>query len=235
MSSPAPTEDEEALRQWVASQFWFHQLDLGGGVVTPGIVPLATLRRQADIYFRDGIAGRSVLDIGCWDGFNSFEAARRGASRVLATDHFVWNPWTEAGDRHVGNRECFELARRRLAPSVEAMDIDVMDISPEAVGRFDVVLFCGVFYHLRHPFLGLEKAASACLDRLVVETHVDALDVDRPAMIFYPGAELNRDISNWWGPNAACVEAMLRDLGFSNVGTVPNPVLPDRAIFLAQR
>jgi tRNA (mo5U34)-methyltransferase len=77
---------------------------------------------------------------------------------------------------------------------------------------------------MRHPLLALERAASACTGTLVVETVLDAMDVARPAMIFYPDAELKNDPSNWWGPNRLCVEAMLRDLGFKQIRFTPTPI-----------
>jgi tRNA (mo5U34)-methyltransferase len=216
------------MRDQIPTLPWFHQIDLGGGVVTPGKIPQRVLKAQADVYFKDGVAGKTVLDIGCWDGFNSFEAKRRGATRVLATDHYAWSPqcW--------GSRQSFETARAALELDVEAMDIELNDISPERVGTFDVVLFLGVFYHLRHPFLGLEKAASVCSGTIIVETHLDAWFSFRPAMVFYPTTELRGDGSNWWGPNKACVLAMLRDLGFT-AEFVRHPTSFRRGIFFGRR
>ena len=179
----------------------------------------------------DGVTltGKRFLDIGCIDGFYSFEAHKRGAKRVLATDHFVWN----ADARY---REAFDIARARVAPAVEVMDIDVFDLTPQTVGTFDVVLFSGVLYHMRHPFLAIEHVSPLVTEVLILETHLDALDVDRPAMIFYPTTELNNDPSNWWGPNPACVEAMLRDVGFKSVTYRSHPFhAPVRGIFHAWR
>jgi hypothetical protein len=68
------------------------------------------------------------------------------------------------------------------------------------------MLFAGVLYHLRHPLFELERVAKLVSSELIVEMHLDAMDYDRPAMVFYPGAELNSDDTNWWGPNRACVE-----------------------------
>jgi len=218
-----------SLREEVNNLRWFHQVDFGNGIISPGLGQLCNLKAQADIYFESGILGKTVLDIGCWDGFNSIEASRRGASRILATDHWVWanHPWA--------TRDTIELARKYLAPNLEIMDIDVPDLMVDRVGQFDLVLFCGVFYHLRHPFLTLEAVAKLVNEVLVLETAMDALDVERPAMIFYPGAELNDDPTNWWGPNRLCVEAMLRDVGFPKVTFVEHPLIPNRGIFRAER
>jgi tRNA (mo5U34)-methyltransferase len=95
-----------------------------------------------------------------------------------------------------------------------------MDLTPERVGTFDVVLFLGVLYHLRHPFLALERVSSVARDRLILETVVDLVGFRRPAMAFYPGQELNNDPTNWWGPNIPAVHGMLESLGFTQVTTV---------------
>jgi tRNA (mo5U34)-methyltransferase len=194
---------------------WYHTIDLGGGVVTRGVdnSPLRLARAQLP----DSLHGKTVLDIGAWDGFFSFECERRGAARVIAADHFSWHGtgW--------GTKAGFTLAREALGSRVEDVDIDVMDLAPERVGTFDVVLFLGVLYHLRHPFLALERVASVTRDYLIIETVVDLVGFRRPAMAFYPGRELNNDPTNWWGPNLPAVKGMLESLGFSEV-TVPTPI-----------
>ena len=191
---------------------WYHTIDLGGGVVTKGIddTPL----RLARLDLPPSLAGLTVLDIGAWDGFFSFEAERRGAARVVAADYYSWHGtgW--------GSKAGFELARSALGSKVEDLDIDVMDLSPERVGQFDVVFFLGVLYHLRHPLLALERIASVTRKRLILETVVDMVGVRRPAMAFYPGRELNHDPTNWWAPNVPALHGMLRDVGFAEVRTV---------------
>lgn len=221
--------NRDDLRDAVNRLHWFHQIDFGGGVISPGVAPLAQLQAQAAIYFADRLDGKSVLDIGCWDGFNAIEAVRRGARRVLATDHWVWanHPWA--------SRETIELARTHIAPTLEIREIDVPDLTGESVGQFDIVLFCGVLYHLRHPLKMLEGVARLAYETLIVETHLDGGDIKRPAMIFYPNDELNGDGSNWWGPNQLCVDAMLRDVGFRNIEFSPHPTILGRGIFRAKR
>ncbi len=200
---------------------WYHTIDLGGGVVTKGVddSPL----RLARLGWPSSFAGLTVLDIGAWDGFFSFEAERRGAARVVAADYFSWHGpgW--------GSKAGFELARQALGSKVEDVDIDVMDLSPERVGQFDVVFFLGVLYHLRHPLLALERIASVTRQRLFLETVVDMVGIARPAMAFYRGRELNNDPTNWWAPNVPALHAMLQDVGFTDVRTVtpePGPSLP---------
>jgi tRNA (mo5U34)-methyltransferase len=191
---------------------WYHSIDLGDGVVTKGVDD--TPIRLARLDLPQSLAGRTVLDIGAWDGFFSFEAERRGASRVVASDHYSWHGagW--------GTKAGFELAREARGSRVEDVDIDVMDLSPERIGTFDVVLFLGVLYHLRHPLAALERVASVTRGLLILETVVDMVGIARPALAFYPERELNDDPTNWCGPNAPAVHAMLRSVGFTRVCTV---------------
>lgn len=202
---------EPDLRAKVAAHRWYHTIDLGHGVVTPGADDTAVRLARLDLPM--SLEGRTVLDIGAWDGFFSFEAERRGASRVVACDYYSWHGtgW--------GTKAGFELARTSLGSRVEDLDLDVMDLSPERAGTFDVVLLLGVLYHLPHPLLALERVASVTRDLLILETVVDMVGVDRPAMAFYPGRELNGDPTNWWGPNEPAVHGMLRTVGFTNVRT----------------
>ena len=87
----------------------------------------------------------------------------------------------------------------------------------DALGAFDVVVFSGVFYHLIDP-VGLTRQVGECAAHVfVVETHHDAIGEPRPAMIFYPGAALDRDSTNWWGPNHRCMYELLTEFGFSRI------------------
>lgn len=191
---------------------WYHVMELPGGVVTPGIddprdrLPLLALPED--------LSGLTVLDVGAWDGFFSFECERRGAARVVAADWFAWN---EAAR---GSKRSFELARTALGSRVEDVEIRVEDLSPERVGSFDLVLFVGVLYHVRDPLRALDAVASVTGGRLVLETHVDLTLRRGPAAAFYPGEELRGDHTNWWGPNPAAVEGMLRAVGFGDVRKV---------------
>jgi len=144
------------LRQAVAGRTWFHTIDLGNGVRTPGHKDTAA--EWEHLHLPD-LAGRSVLDVGAYDGFFSFEAERRGAARVVASDHWVWN-WPGSDAR--GN---FELAWRTLGSRVQTRDIPVEEISPDTLGAtFDVVLFLGVLYHAPRPS-GLPAACALGYNR----------------------------------------------------------------------
>ena len=204
--------DREQLASEVAGIRWWHTIDLGNSVVTPGADDSPA--KLDFIHMPDDFSGRSVLDVGAWDGFFSFEAERRGARRVLATDSFSW------GGGGWGTKRGFELARRALGSRVEDRDIDVLDLSPEALGVFDDVLFLGVLYHMRDPLRALERVAAVTGERLILETQIELAQSRKPVMVFFPGAELAGDVSNWWGPNPAAVEAMLRSVGFRRVERV---------------
>ena len=191
---------------------WYHRMDLGHGLVTDGLndpqVGLARLHLPTDL------SGQHVLDVGAWDGFYSFEAERRGAERVLATDSFSWDGggW--------GTKAGFELAREALGSKVEDRTIDVFELSPQEVGTFDVVLFLGVLYHMKDPVGAVEHVASVTRGQLVLETEVDLMLSRRPAAAFYSGTDLNDDPTNWWGPNPAAVIGMLRAAGFRRAEVV---------------
>jgi tRNA (mo5U34)-methyltransferase len=213
--------EPEQIRQEVTRiSPWHHRINLGHGIITPGGDDSPAKLKKLGM--ADDLRGMTVLDIGAWDGFFSFEAERRGASRVVALDSFSWNgpgPGTKAG---------FELARRVFDSRVEDVEMDLFDMSPEKIGTFDLVLFLGVLYHMRHPLLSLEKVASVTGKHLILETALDLCAYNRPAMVFYPASELKGDATNWWGPNPAAVEAMLRDVGFRTVKMVAKDSLPYR-------
>jgi len=203
------------LRKRVSELQWFHTIDLGNGIVTPGVDD--TPRKLTEIRMPEDLSKQTVLDIGAWDGFFSFEAERRGATRVLASDSFCWSAegW--------GKKDGFELAREALGSRVEDRLVDVMDLSPETEGVFDLVLFLGVLYHLRHPLLALEKVAAMTGKCLILETEVDLIGLRQPVITFYPGSELNNDPTNWWAPNPRALLKMLKDVGFTRAQVVAPP------------
>ena len=194
---------------------WYHTIDLGNGVVTAGVDN--TPERLARIGMPANLSGRSVLDIGAWDGFFSFEAERRHAARVVACDYYAWHGLGWGTGR---GKAGFQLARAALNSRVEDLDVDVMDLAPERVGTFDLVLFLGVLYHLPNPLLALERIAAVTGSLLILETVVDMVGVRRPAAAFYPGRELGDDPTNWWGPNHAAVRSMLSSVGFARVDVI---------------
>lgn len=213
----------DSIQKQAESIRWFHTMDLGNGIQTKGIYDPRS--RLPLLGLPDDLTGKRVLDIGAWDGFYSFECERRGAELVLATDSFCWS-----GDGW-GTKDGFNFAREALNSHVQDIEVDVLDITPEKMGQFDIVLCLGVLYHMRHPLLCLERVASVTKNMLILETEVDLLRVGRPAMAFYESSELNKDNTNWCGPNLSCVTAMLRTAGFDSAATHSKvPSLPYRVL-----
>ena len=206
--------EPEELRRGVADIDWWHSIDLGSGVVTPGKADTPSLLSRLEL--PASLAGRSVLDIGAWDGFYSFEAERRGASEVVAMDLHSW----QEGGESWGSKAGFEFARKARDSKVRDVMADVMELTPEVVGgQFDLVLFLGVLYHLRDPLGGLERVASVTRGQLILETLVDLTQIGRPAAAFYPSRDFVES-TNWWGPNTPAVIAMLETAGFRDIRVV---------------
>jgi len=230
--------------------FWWHSIDLGEGVVTPGRKSAELLAGEWDALDLPDLAGKSVLDIGAWDGYFSFEAERRGAARVVALDHYVWSMdlprqqqyWAECmeagavpGPYHerpdlwkpgeLPGKAGFNTAHRCRGSKVEAVVGDFMTIDLDRLGTFDVVLFLGVLYHLRHPLLALERLARLTRELLVIETEAVALPgfEHHGFCEFFESNELNGDVSNWWAPNRRAVVGMCRAAGFGHVESRDDP------------
>ena len=217
--------ERDELQKRADALRWYHTIDLGQGVVTRGVDN--TPERLARVHLPEDLSGKTVLDIGAWDGFFSFEAERRRASRVVACDYYAWHGVGWGTGR---GKDGFELARTALNSRVEDVALDVLDLSPDKIGTFDVVFFLGVLYHLPNPLLALERVASVSRGLLILETVVDMVGIGRPAAAFYPDKELNNDPTNWWGPNHAAVQGMLTSVGFSRVDVItPARSAPYRA------
>jgi tRNA (mo5U34)-methyltransferase len=222
---------EGPTRAEVDAIWWWHPFTFPNGVTARGHKGGGDAERceeicraEAEAAFKYPVRGKTLLDVGAWNGYFSLEALRRGAERVVALDKFTWEHGGFAG---------FELVRRYFAPAIEAVERDVMDLRLEPVGRFDCVLFLGVLYHLKHPLYVLETLCDLTLEHLVLETHLDLIDYSRPAMVFYPGIEAAGDPSNWWGPNVQCVVDMLKTAGFSRVEHQAHPLTNQRGFFYA--
>ena len=234
MSAPAVTMPLDEIRHRVEELApWFQNMDLGGVRTAPDHFlydyPNVKWQRFAHA-IPANLAGKTVLDIGCNAGFYSIEMKRRGAARVLGVDF---------DERY--------LAQARFAAESLGLDIEfrrgsVYDVA--SLGeRFDVVIFMGVFYHLRHPLLALDLIHEHVARDLLVFQSMQRGNVeapqpppddeaffplgntegeqkrmfdqpDYPAMYFVEKRYCN-DPTNWWIPNRACAEAMLRSAGFT--------------------
>jgi tRNA (mo5U34)-methyltransferase len=176
---------------------WTHTIELGGGIVTPGRWPPSLLVRKAleGIDFR----GKKVLDIGCWDGLWSFEAERRGAAKVYATDYVAHRPLRES--------ETFSLAHRVLGSRARyEPNVSVYDMERLGVNDFDVVLFLGVYYHLKDPLLALARLRRVMRPGAILVVEGEVIDDDRARYArFYYHQRYRGDESNWWIPTIACL------------------------------
>lgn len=207
--------DEEIQKRIDAVPCWWHTIPLGN-CLTPGLEN--EIFRFLIPNFQDWIVqvipedltGKSVLDIGTWDGYFSFLAEQRGASRVVAID--------KMDRRHlITDANGFMTAREILNSQVNFIEMDVFEIDC-LTGEFDIVFFFGVLYHLRHPLLALEKIYQKTKSVVLIETHV--IDTEYSLMAFYENDEYGGDITNWCGPTIECVKAMCRSCGFNQIELV---------------
>jgi tRNA (mo5U34)-methyltransferase len=217
---------------------WFHNIDLGGVQTAPqhflGDYPAVKWRAFAGALPAD-LRGKTVLDIGCNAGFYAIEMKRRGAARVVGID---------SDERY--------LAQARFAAEVVGVEIELRQLSVYDVARlgerFDLVLFMGVLYHLRHPLLALDLLHEHVVGDLLVFQSMqrgsaevaelagdyafsDAWVFDLPGYprLHFVERSYAHDPTNWWIPNRACAEAMLRDAGFAIVEH------PEPEVYVCQR
>jgi tRNA (mo5U34)-methyltransferase len=224
MSTTVVAPHQQGLEQRIrALGDWFHNIDLNGIATAPthflGDYPRCKFASFAEAIPAD-LKGKSVLDIGCNAGFYSIEMKRRGAERVLGVDF---------DDRY--------LAQARLAADVLGMDVEFRKLSvydlKQLGERFDVVIFMGVLYHLRHPLLALDMIHEhVARDLFIFQSMQRGSDEARPLeedylfwqkdifeqpefpRMYFIEKKYAGDQTNWWIPNRACTEAMLRSSGF---------------------
>src|SRR5580704_7964240 len=203
----------DVVRSWGdqrTERGWWHSFELPDGTLIEGVCDLAGLKNRINQFpIPQDLRGKRVLDIGAWDGWFSFEMERRGAA-VLAIDNWD-NPR-------------FHEMRAMLNSRVEYRQLDMYELTPERVGRFDIVLFMGVLYHLKHPLLALERVCALTTDLAAVdsfilrEKHRPGEKVeDRPVMEFYETNEFGGQTDNWVGPSLSCLQAFCRTAGFARV------------------
>lgn len=199
-----PSADE--ARQFIdrSSFTWHQRWELAPGIHTPGPNDIGWLLHV--IGFPDDLTGKSVLDIGATNAAGAFEAERRGASSVVAVD--VLPP------THYGFTALAEL----LESDTKFVRASVYGLSSMLEERFDVVLFLGVLYHLRHPLLALDEVRAVTRGEMLLETAVSDgafPDVrDRPLAAFYRGDELGGDPSNWFAPSTRALLDWCSSCGF---------------------
>jgi tRNA (mo5U34)-methyltransferase len=188
---------------------WYHSFEFPDGTVIDGYMQLAVQKeRYARYPIPDNLSGKRLLDIGAWDGWFSFEAERHGA-QTMAID-------------------CVEIPTflqvyRRLGSKVDYRVLDFYELPAAGLGKFDVVFFLGVLYHLRHPLLALEIVCGLTTDVAIVESFVIDAETWKdhenaiPTLEFYETFELGNQYDNWSGLTVACLLAMCRAAGFCRV------------------
>ena len=221
---------------------WFHQIDLGQGVLTkskssatePIDHPAGTWQVVKQCLPED-LEGRSVLDVGCNAGFYSIEAKRRNAGRVLGID---------------SQRQEIRQARfaaRVLGLEIEYQRMSVYDLSEHETGKFDITLALGLIYHCKHPLLALEELFQVTGDLLILESEVlfpafafepseqaDDLGLPLHPLAYVENRSASREaVHNWFIPSVEALEAMLRDAGFIDVELVSEPKA--RAVIVCRR
>jgi tRNA (mo5U34)-methyltransferase len=247
---PGATRANELRARVADVGFWWHSIDLGDGVVTPGAKSRAWLEAELARLELGDLHGKSVLDIGAYDGFYSFAAERLGAERVVAFDQYVWSADMPGYMRYrdeqmaaglavepvealpefwrpdeLPGRRPFDLAHEALGSRVEVVVGDLLDYDLGKLGTFDVVLYLGVLYHVRHPLLALERLASVTRGTAIIETQAEVFRFSErlPLSRFIEGDELNHDPSNWWTFNAAALLSMCRAAGFERAELQSRP------------
>ena len=184
---------------------WWHSIEFGDGVFSEGREPRGTmLWDQFDIPIAN-IKNKRVLDIGAWDGKFSFLCEQAGAKTVLAVDV----------SQGFSNSNGFHVAKKILNSKVVHMDEDFLNLKPAEVGKFDLIIFAGVLYHLENP-LGGFRALKELLSNtglIVIETTTLPDEIEEPYMKFHLKKDLGNDPTNFWTPSPSCVEQMLLEVG----------------------
>ena len=164
--------DPALVKEWFRSLiekegYWFQKIKLAPDLITPG---WSDAEKDKLPYFGlpASMQGMRVLDIGCSEGFFSFEAERRGAREVIAIDPVP------------GSITRLNICRDYLGSRVTGLSCSVYDLDPKTFGTFDMVFFFGVLYHLRHPLLALEKILPVCTGTLLMQTY--SINEDDPAI-----------------------------------------------------
>ena len=213
MMKPASAAEEARRRidfsKELAEKGWYHTFELPDGTLVEGFMTLDQQKvRYAQFPIPDDLRGKKLLDIGAWDGWFTFEAERHGAD-VTAIDCVELPSFLDIHER-VGSKSAYRI-------------MDFYEIPGAGLGKFDIVFFLGVLYHVRHPLLALEMVCALTRDVAIVDSfvtdpndwreHADEI----PTMEFYELDELGNQFNNWVGPTVPCLLAMCRAAGFARV------------------
>jgi tRNA (mo5U34)-methyltransferase len=218
MSYP-PNPPDQATRQFIDTLTWYHTIDLGHGLVTPGIYDHRPYLHHYGL--PSDLTGKQVLDIGAASGFFAFEFERRGA-QVTATELPRWfdhdfgptyqaDQTDEAGLRYL--HQPLDVARRVLGSQVAQRHLNIYELSPETVGMFDLV-FCGsLLVHLTDPTRAFWNIASVTSDKAIIATVLMPDHDPRPLALLH--GHVSGD--SWWFPNRTCLELLAVCAGFVGV------------------
>ncbi len=224
MRSPLSSDAARALIE-DESILWHQRFELAPGVFTPGANDVEQLLELAGV--PSDLSGKRVLDIGTTNGGTAFALERRGAERVLATDIYD------------GDRFGFNAIAGALGSRAEFRTVSIYELSQHVEETFDVVIFWGVLYHLRHPLLALDNVRAVTHGQAYIETAVCDYETtacgELPLARFYPRDELAGDGSNWFAPNVAALKDWCRSCGLEPgaLRTWPDGQ-PNRAMLTAQ-
>lgn len=205
---PSPFSYVEDWHQRLSQQGWWHSFELPDGTRIEGVNSLeAQKSRLAQFPIPADLTGKRALDIGAWDGWFTFELERRGAE-VLAIDRWD-NPR-------------FREMHAALGSRAEYRSMNVYDLDPAKLGRFDIVLFLGVLYHLKHPLLALERVCSVTNDFAAIESFaltdrfLPGMHPEEHSLLhFFEREEFGGQFDNWFAPTPRCLVEMCRTAGFA--------------------
>lgn len=206
---------DDALREAVAAHRWLQSLRLRDDLITPGLKPEAQLQaEEAALLDPLNLAGAHVLEVGAANGAFSFAALRRGAARVLATDHLAWTlPGSDA-------LSATQWAAHGLGMALETAALDPRSLTVD-FGKFHVVLATACFEQLINPILALRGLRSVTGRMLMLETAQDGLSDPRPLMMTHAQAlPIGGAEGTWvsgWAPNPVLMTHLLSDLGFDRI------------------
>jgi tRNA (mo5U34)-methyltransferase len=207
------------LKNRVAEIEWYHTIDLGNGIVTPGVFDHAPIMGKYPLPER--LDGLRVLDVATFDGYFAYEMERRGAKEVVALDvscarelELPRSRRNRMSDAELDERfgKGFALAHETLGSKVERVEMNVYDLSPERLGTFDLVHVGSLLLHLKNPLKALENVYDVSKARAVI---ADCYSPKLPLKIMrYLGGQEN---CAWWSMSLGCLTQMIRDAGFSRV------------------